>query len=109
MSAKIIHSDDADPQAPCKLPAANCIIAQAEFHALRADVTAILVAVRGDETMGHVGIIKRQDKNENDIRDIKAEFSKGRERLIGIGIGASFVGSIVGASIGLFMDWIKRK
>lgn len=84
MSAK--RSDD--DSAPCgDKPASSCLVAQADFSALRRDVAQIKLAICGDDEMGHTGLIRRQmtlaelqNTTQAKVANIEIELLKEKER-----------------------------
>lgn len=116
MSAKPRNDESAShvPTVPgCELPAPSCLVAHEEFHAVREDVQAIRLAVCGDEKMGHRGLIRRQDSTDieiaavkSEVAGVKQEISRTRERVLGFVAGATFVGSGVGAAVGVALQFI---
>lgn len=111
----MIHPPTQD-LAPCQeRPASACLVAQEDFRALRGDVTDIKIAICGNETMGHRGLIRRQEIAEADISMIRADvstirtdFAATKQRVLGIVSGAAFVGSGVGVIIGLVVQVFKK-
>ena len=82
MSAKISEAKTDEERLACP----GCLVTEEMFRGMRSDVTEILVCLKGNEELGHRGIVSRTAENEKGIMSLKADAEQARTSLRVIGL-----------------------